>query len=319
MKDFEFDQYLEKVVSELTKIENGKKLIKALVAQQDFIYWVNSDQLESIKEIKLIEGNAPQNLDGIPIETDFHTYLDRVINPLISSGVITDGKKLRGYDDRKVRWSGRNVTGNWFQNHHIFNLEVGPTTYQRYSQDLHRSKTDSLKLILKGLQLYQDPYIYFSRTIGVTVIPITKNGNVYMGERAANVDSPGLLNFVAGLATFDEALDKINFYVDAQRELYEEMDISLKLDDSNSQFIGISGNPFTSETDLVFVVNTDVDDVHFHNKQWSEHQRLVCLKTKTEAENLLNEGFLPQETTHSKIAYASRFALKYLVKNHFLK
>jgi hypothetical protein len=317
MTDFEFEQNLEQVVSELTKIANSEELINALVAKQDFIYWVKSDQLENIKEIKVIEGNAPQNIDGIPIETNFHTYLDLVINPLISSGKITDGTKLGDYDDRKVRWSGGILTGNWFKHNHIFNLEVGPTTYQRYSQDLHRSKTDSLKLILRGLQVHQDPYIYFSRAIGVTVIPITKNGNVYMGERSANVDSAGLLNFVAGLATFDEDINKINFYVDAQRELYEEMEISLKLDDSNTRFIGISGNPFTSETDLVFVVNTDVPDVHFQGKKWSEHQRLVCLKSKSEAENLLYQGFLPGEKTQSRIAYASRFGLKYLVNNHF--
>jgi hypothetical protein len=60
--------------------------------------------------------------------------------------------------------------------------------------------------MLKGLQNYQDPFVYFTRTLAITVIPITLQGTVYIGERVGNIDRPGLLNFVAGLATFNEKI-----------------------------------------------------------------------------------------------------------------
>lgn len=316
MSDSEFSRCLEQVVNKLSVFPKGEVLADALATEKDFIYLLQHHEIEGITNIRTIEGQAPQNINGEPISTSFHHYLNHVIQPQIASGEISDGKTGQ-YDDRKIRWSGAGVTGNWFQRNEVLYLEVGSTTYPRYRQDLDRSKTESLQLMLKGLEQYNDPYVYFARAMAVTVIPISRNGSVYIGERAPNIDSPGLLNFVAGLATFNENVENINFYADAQRELKEEVGICIELNNANTKFIGIAGNPFTTETDLIFIIQTSISEHHFESEKLSEHLRLVQLSNKTDAEKLLDKGYLPGEDTHKDIAYASRIGLEYLVKHHF--
>ncbi|MBN3939822.1 MAG: hypothetical protein V7L21_09980 [Nostoc sp.] len=316
MSTFKFPQYLEKLVSKLSDLPDGKILAEALATGKDFITLLQHQEVKGITDIRTIEGQAPQNIIGEPINTNFYDYIDNIIRPQIASGEISDGKQSK-YDDRKVRWSGAGVKGNWFRRNEVLYLEVGPTTYPRYRQDIERTKAESLQLMLKGLEKYNEPFGYFTRTIGVTVIPISKQGSVYIGERSPNVDCPGLLNFVAGLATFNEIQANINFYADAQRELEEELGICMELNNSNTQFIGIAGNPFTSENDLIFIVQTSVSEDHFESQILTEHSRLVRLKNKSDAENLLDQGLLPGENTKKAIAYASRIGLEYLVKYIF--
>ncbi|CAD5951696.1 hypothetical protein PCC9214_02596 [Planktothrix tepida] len=315
MKDYL--QSLEAVINQLTGISQGEKLAQALIKDDSLIDWVTPQQVENITQIQVTAGYGPQNLEGELIDTDFDTYLKTVIQPQISNGIITDGTNPNDYDDRKIRWSGGEIAGYWKREEERLILEVGPTTYPRYHQDCSRSKLEALKLMLKGLQIYQDPFVYFARALAVTVIPITAQGTVYIGERVGNIDRPGFLNFVAGLATFNEQIEQINFYQDAQRELKEEARIDLPLDKSNTRLIGMAGNPFTSETDLVFAVNTGIDENHFKSQGWEEHLSFVRLSNKTEAENLLYEGILPGQNDKKEIIYASRFALKYLIDDHF--
>ncbi len=312
-----YRQYLDAVVAELAKIAQGEKLAEALIGDRDFIHWVSSEEVEGIIDIRVKAGHGPQNIEGNPIDTGFQAYLERVIQPQILSGAIADGTHPGDYDDRKIRWSGAGVTGGWWRDGNILTLEIGPTAYPRYRQDCCRPKIEALQLMLKGLQLYNDPFAYFARTLAVTVIPITAEGSVYIGERSSHIDSPGLLNFVAGLATFNHRIDRINFYQDCQQELQEEVSIFLDIKPSNTKLIGIAGNPFTSETDLVFVVQTQVNQGHFTANNWTEHLRLVRIANKTEAEKLLSQGTLPGETDKKNISYGSRLGLAYLVKNHF--
>ncbi|MEH1970878.1 NUDIX hydrolase [Nostoc sp.] len=316
MSNFNFTQCLEKLVDKLATLPAGEVLAEALATEKDFITLLQHQKVKGITDIRTIEGQAPQDIIGEPVNTNFHEYVDNIIRAQIASGEISDGKQSQ-YDDRKVRWSGAGVRGNWFCRNEVLYLEVGPTTYPRYRQDIERTKIESLELMLKGLEKYNDPFVYFARTMGVTVIPISRQGSVYIGERSPNIDCPGLLNFVAGLATFNEIQANINFYADAQRELAEEVGISMELNNSNTQFIGIAGNPFTSENDLVFIVETSVDETHFESQGLSEHSRLVRLNNKSDAEILLYEGLLPGEKTKKAIAYASRIGLEYLVKHIF--
>ena len=278
---------------------------------------LDHQEVGEINAICACYGEAPQNWQGEPISTRFQDYLQQVIQPQIELGEITDGCNPGDYDDRKLRWSGTGVTGHWFLENQVLFLETGPTTYPRYAQDLHRSKTDALKLMLKGLQNYQDPYAYFAKAIGVTVVPISQEGYVYIGERSGNVDNPGLLNFVAGLATFKEDLEQVNFYADAQQELAEEVGIHSTLNSENTKLIGIAGNPFTSETDLVFVTQTEQPDSYFKTVALSEHLRLVPLRNQGEVNQLLNYGLLPNDSQKHAIAYGSRMALEYLANYHF--
>jgi 8-oxo-dGTP pyrophosphatase MutT (NUDIX family) len=192
-----------------------------------------------------------------------------------------------------------------------------PTVYPDYLLDLRRDKTTALRLMLRGLVNYSDPYAYFSKTIGITVVPISQEGSVYIGERSPGVDNPGLLNFVAGLATFHERLENINFYVDIQQELKEEIGIDLEINAKNTQLIGIAGNPCSSENDLVFLTVTPYPDQHFETFSLIEHTRLVPLRTQNEVKRLLDFGLLPHDDQPQAIAYGSRMALEYLVNHHF--
>lgn len=313
----EYFQNRENVVAALADLPHGTALAEALIADRNFLHLVYPHEVAGVRRIQLREGHGPKSLDNDSLDTHFRTYLEAVINPQIRSGAITDGTHPGDYDERKVRCSGAGVTGFWSRSQDMFTLEVGPTSYPRYRLDLARSPLEVLKLMRRGLETYQDPYAYFARGMGVTVVPLTTDGNVYIGTRSAQVDCPGVLNFVAGLATFSPTIQEINFYKDAQRELSEEVGITMTLDVTNTKFIGMSGNPVTGEVDLVFVVQTEIPDRYFQFGHWKEHSRLVRISNKTEAEVLLEQGLLPGEKETHSLMFSSRFGLEYLVQNHW--
>lgn len=317
MKNDDFDSVLEEVAQRLVSLPKGDRLLTALRQNQDYIALVDGEEVGKIKAIRADYGTAPQNVNGEAIATNFHDYLDQVIKPRIAKGEITDGSRAGDYDDRKARWSGAGITGNWRVENQILFLEIGPTVYPDYALDLRRDKTAALQLMLKGLVNYSDPYAYFSKAIGITVVPISQEGSIYIGERSLGVDNPGLLNFVAGLATFHEQLENINFYADIQQELKEEIGIDLEINAKNTQLIGIAGNPWSSENDLVFVTATPYPDQHFETFSLVEHTRLVPLRNQHEVNRLLNLSLLPNDDQPHAIAYGSRMALEYLANHRF--
>lgn len=79
----------------------------------------------------------------------------------------------------------------------------------------------------------------------------------------------------------------------------------------------MSGSPMTGEVDLVFVVQTETPDRHFQSGQWEEHSRLVRIRSKTEAEALLEYGLLPGEQEPYSLMFSSRLGLEYLVQQHW--
>ena len=307
----------EQVVAALTDLPQGAVLSEALMANRDFFYLISPHDTANITQIQVREGYGPQNLNNEPIDTPFQAYLEAVIDPQIRSGLLCDGSKPGSYDDRKVRWSGAGVAGFWSGSQDTLTLEVGPTSYPRCRLDITRSPLESLKLMLRGLKTYQDPYAYFARGVGVAVIPITTEGHVYIGKRINSSDHTGVLNFVAGWATFFPRIEDIDFYQDAQRELQEEVDIAMTLNETNTRFIGISGNPITGEVDLVFVVQTEISNHHFHSGEWEEHSDFVGIHSKAEAEALLEYGHLPGEQKPCALMFSSRFGLEYLVQSHW--
>jgi hypothetical protein len=126
---------------------------------------------------------------------------------------------------------------------------------------------------------------------------------------------------VGGWATFAATSQDINFYQDAQQELWEEMKIAMTLNESNTRFVGISGHPITGEVDLVFVVQTEISDRHFKSEDqsgyWEEHSSLVRISNKIEAQTLLEYGLLPEKKEACGLMFSSRLGLEYLVKYHW--
>lgn len=307
----------EKVVEYLADLPQGKALSEALIGGRNFLHLIHPDEVAGVTRIQVREGHGPQNLNDEPLDTQFHAYLEAVINPQIRIGLLTDGTKPGSYDDRKVRWSGAGVAGFWSRSQDTFTLEVGPTSYSHCRLDLTRSWLEALKLMMRGLTTYRDPYAYFARGIGVAVVPLTTDGNVYIGKRLNSSDHTGVLNFVAGWATFSPTVQDINFYQDAQRELWEEVNVAMTLNDTNTRFIGMSGNPITGEVDLVFVVQTEMPDRHFQSGQWEEHSCLVRIRSKAEVEALLEHGLLPGEQESCALMFSSRLGLEYLVQYYW--
>jgi|GEM_PF-1223656 len=313
----EYLECLEKVIVALDDLPQGKALAEAITKDCNFIHLVKPHQVVEVSQIQMREGHSPKSLEDDNLDTHFYSYLEAVINRQIRSGMLTDGTCPEDYDDRKIRWSGAGVAGLWSCEGDILTLEVGVTSYPRCRLDLARSPLEALKLMERGLKTYQDPYAYFARGIGVAVIPLTIDGNVYLGERSPEVDCSSILNFVAGWATFSANIKEINFLEDAQRELEEEVGIVMNLNHNNTKFIGISGNPLTGEVDLVFVVQTEVSDRHFHFGSWEEHNRLVSIRNKSEGSTLLQQGLLPGEQLPKTLMYSSRLGLEYLVEHHW--
>ena len=313
--------YRQKVITALTDLPQGNLLSEAIASGRDFLHLVNPDQVSGVTKIQVREGHSSQNLNDEPLNTQFQAYLETVIKPQIQSGLLSDRTESGSYDDRKVRWSGAGVAGFWERSQDTFILEVSPTSYPQCRLDITRSSLESLKLMLRGLTNYQDPYAYFARGIGVAVIPLTMDGNVYIGRRLNASDYTGVLNFVGGWATFSAISQNINFYQDAQQELWEEMKIAMTLNETNTRFVGISGHPITGEVDLVFVVQTEISDRHFESGHqsghWEEHSSLVRISNKTEAENLLEHGLLPEEKEPCNLMFSSRLGLEYLAKYHW--
>ncbi|MEG4810819.1 hypothetical protein QUA82_24120 [Microcoleus sp. F8-D3] len=307
----------DRVVAAVADLPQGKALSEALIAGRNFLHLIYPDEVAGVTKIQVREGHGPQNLNDEPLDTQFHAYLEAVINPQIRMGLLCDGTQPGSYDDRKVRWSGAGVAGFWSRSQDTFTLEVGPTSYPRCRLDLTRSSLEALKLMMRGLTTYQDPYAYFARGVGVAVVPLTADGNVCIGRRSTSSDYTGVLNFVAGWATFSPTVQDINFYQDAQRELREEVNVAMTLNDTNTRFVGISGNPITGEVDLVFVVQTEMPDRHFQSGQWEEHSCLVRIRNKAEAEALLEHGLLPGEQEPCALMFSSRLGLEYLVQHHW--
>jgi hypothetical protein len=313
----EYSVYREKVVAALAHLPQGHMLSEALISGHDFFHLISPHEVAGVTGIQVREGQGCRSLDDERLDIRFHPYLNAVINPQIRQGLLTDGTHSEDYDDRKVRWSGPGVAGFWSRQQDLFILEVGPTSYPHCRLDLHRSPSEALKLMLRGLTRYQDPYAYFARGIGVAVVPLTLEGHVYIGRRSTSPDYTGVLNFVAGWATFSPQVQEINFYQDAQRELWEEVNVAMTLDDTNTQFVGISGNPITGEVDLVFVVQTEMPDRHFESGSWAEHSGWVRIRSKAEAEALLEQGRLPGSHEFCSLMFSSRLGLEYLARHHW--
>lgn len=305
-----FNTLKQECIVALSQLSGYDNLIDALKNGDDF-FEVVAGYSNFISDIEVVKGLAPQNIFGPPIDITFDNYLENIIKPLLSTS--------SPYDDRKLRLDQVDLLKENQDNPEKILLHLGPTIYPHYRQDLERMPVDALKLMLKGLEYEGNPYTYFTKTVGVTAVALSQQGNVFLGERSAHIDCPGYIHFAGGLATFCDNIQQVNLYQDAKRELGEEIELIFgeHYSDANAQFVGIAGNPLTSEMDAVFIIETNVDDEFFSQCQLTEHQRLVRISNKTEAQNLLVNGMLPNEKQQKSLIFSTAFALNYLINYHF--
>lgn len=257
--------------------------------------------------LQLQEGIGMPLIDS-PVVLDYSTYLNEVVMPIVNTYKNTHPN--HPFDDRKFRLSNYFVAPEG-----TIHLTLGPTVYQHYRTDIERPIYQAIERMLQGMQDANDPFYYFSKMMGITVIILSKEGYVFLGERASHIDTPGLLQFIAGAATFHADLSQVNFWDDIQAEVLQETGWDRVLDQPTLYFIGISGHTFTSELDLMFVIPTALEATYFEHPRLCEHERMFCVQTAAQAMQLLQYEI----DYGSKLLYPTCFGLKYLLQHYWKK
>lgn len=243
------------------------------------------------------------------VDTSFDNYLHQIVEPEVEA--YKSRFPNHPFDDRKFRLH------HWYWNEaNRLVLELGPTMYQEFREDIGRTKDEALALMQNGLQQADDPYFYFSKNVGITIVVASNEQTVFLGERGGNVDYAGVLGFVGGNATFHKDLSTVDFRTDIEMELAEEVGLKVS-SEANFLFIGIAGSTFTSEMDLMFFYQSDLPNTFFENCKLTEHQRLVGISNKEQALELLQNGCLENDNSPKKLMYPTRFGLEYLVKYYW--
>lgn len=294
-----------------------KPLKTALEEEHPYVQWLTTSQTSDIRTIVAEEGYGAFLMGEDDIDTRFHAYLDTVIQQRIQLGVISDGKTPGSHDDRKLRWSNANGTLIVDQASDTLRLAVGPTWYQHCQMDMKRDPEAAFQLMLHGLKTHDDPYAFFAKGLGVVVIPLTRQGNAFIGKRAASCDYKSFLSFVSGWASFAAAVSEVDFFADLERELHEEIHLPPPLRKEHTTCIGLAGHPLTGEVDFVFVTQTNLDDDYFETRMWPEHERWYAIRNQDEARQLMNLGKIGNAKDYFQVMFSSHMGLDFLCNYHW--
>ena len=309
-----FDR-LGSLIEKLDEHGGWQPLRKAIDQQKDFVNWTEDYDNISHLKVSCLEGYGSYSFDNHIVDRGFHNYTKHILKPLIDKQIISDGSKPGSFDDQKLRWSDTKVESIVDICTQELKLSIGPTWYQQCQHDIHRSNVEAIQLMLAGLDSYSDPYAYFARGMGIVAIPITREGTAFIGTRSNTFEYNNYLSFVGGWLSFSSNPNEINVYNDLERELQEEIFYTDSLKPNNSILVGLSGHPFTGETDLVFLVNTNLSDDHFVNGDWPEHKEWFPIGNKIEAEQLLLDGVPRGSKSKFDLMFSSRMGLHFLANN----
>lgn len=308
---------LDNLLKALAACPGWAPLKKALEEGKEFINWTPHAHRWDGIQIRFEEGQGCRHLDSRVEDTSYHTFIESIIKPLISSAEISDGSRPGSHDDRKLRWSDMHYLDILDAETKIIRLAVGPTWFQHCQADIQRQPTEAIRMMLAGLQRHQDPYAFFARGMGLVVIPLTRDGHAFIGRRAQTSEYRNYLCFVAGWLSFPESVKKIDLMSDLERELQEEINLAHSIATEQVRLIGLAGQPLSGETDLVFVVQTELTDDHFSKGIWPEHQDWIPIRNGREAKQLLEHGNIEGLQETLKIMFSSRMGLEFLIQNHW--
>lgn len=243
---------------------------------------------------------------------DFQWNLDNVINPMVERGEIDDGSNSP-FDDRKLRYEGSNIVPGYpaYMGDDLF-VSFGITHYKAFLADQNRSDEDNLKLQERGQKLFGDRYAFFSRAPGIAVLPITKEGSVFVGERT-NEEQGGFLNAVAGHLKYRNP-EEVDIQEDLLRELEEEFGLTKSSLVEGPTFVGVYSHPIKGDLDFTYIVQTDVPNDYFSSGTWMEkvsereHKPLIQLASMVDVQRLLQDGKVP-DGREFPLMYSTRGAL----------
>jgi 8-oxo-dGTP pyrophosphatase MutT (NUDIX family) len=311
------DALREQVIVALNHHPEWFSLREALVSRQGFVPWITMDQVRDVSSILCIEGDGEHDSDDDALPKGFQAYLEKRINPMIDRGEIEDGSRPGSFDDRKLRWADQMFGDLLSSDRSTLTLKISATCFPHCQRDIHRAPVDALHHMLAGIQDHNDPYAYFARGLGVVVIPLTRGGAVAIGQRMHTSEYKDLLCFVSGWASFSSNVKEIDFYQDVRRELEEELQLPSSYDINDIQFVGLSGEPLTGEADLVFITQTDLDEEHFIGSHCPEHSCWFFLRSRGEAQQLLEEGRLAGIDGKVSLVFSSQAGLDFLINSHW--
>ena len=246
---------------------------------------------------------------------DREQYLEEVIKPMILKGEIDDGTRTP-FDDRKLRYDK-----SWLHRRDSSELLVGfgVTHYKAFLDDIKRSDEENLRNQELGKKDFGDRWAYFARAPGVAVLPINRDGTIFIGERA-NVEYGGFLNAVAGHLSYRDDIAEVDLYADVFRELEEEFGIQ-RNEVSNIRQVGVYSHPVKGDLDFTFLVDVDKPEEYFASGKWKEsvgkreHKDLVRLATMGEIQELLGTGRVPGSDRKLQVMYSTRGALQSVYAN----
>ena len=165
------------------------------IAKMDVQYDLTSDQVAG-KEIVLVKGRGAANLQLPSQRRDFDWIAHTHFPALREQGLMEFGEGSK-YDERKPRLDSIKIEENRII------ISVGLTSYAAVDADIKRGETANIALQEMGKKQHNDPWAYFSRTLGVAVVPITTDGVVFAGERISDLYT-GWINAAAGFVPFNE-------------------------------------------------------------------------------------------------------------------
>lgn len=182
-------------------------------------------------------------------------------------------KKRCDYDNKLLRLN------SWSNENNNLKLNINTTHYSNY---IGTRDPKFKKVYPDGNRA--DP-------IGMTIIPITSDGNIIITKRSANMEqNPNKLYFCGGYSepNFDEE-GKINFMNESLREVNEELGIDKVL---YFNFIGLAYDPVYCHPELFSTAILDINkddiiDYWARAKDRDESEELLFLPV----DNIENDGF----------------------------
>lgn len=259
------------------------------------------------KSLSFCKGLCAANLQFPKQPRDYDWFKVNIIDLLIKSGELGDGISSK-FDDRKLRYNPAKVRNN------IITIPLGISHFYAGKADISRKREYNELLQKMGEEYFDDKWAFFARPLGITILPITKDGSVFIGERIST-EHGGELCAVAGYINFRNP-EIINPQEDNKRELREEFGIKENLLLEIPRIVGISYHPNTGETDISFIVKTNVENAYFLSGEWMkhvgerEHKPLIHLSTLFEIQELLEKGKAPKSDKKFQIMYSTRHALE---------
>ncbi len=280
---------------------NYTNILGSRLAHRFYYPLLGVELAEGIDKIIFTPGCGARVKGMSGAKLSFWDYYQTYVLPLLESGVISDGTHSK-YDDRKLRFSSYRIRGSTLE------IKVGPTYYQHYKKELEQTEKEAVRTFQKGIRMGNDPFLYFSRALAVTMVPLSSSGTAYIGERNKQVDRSGYFAFAGGLMEFRMNPGEVRVLDDVLVEMGEELEVAPQ-NISNVRFIGMAGECFSGEVDLVFVVQTDLPDAHFEDLNPVEHHSLIPIGKQEHCLEMLS-GKYP-------LLYSAVFGLEYLSQYHF--